>query len=226
MTDSFTDDMLAMVDQKIAESKERVTYPGTMSTVGVEPTVILDGSGVAIPCKLTANLDVHEGDRVVSLIVGSDLVVIRRFGVDTPTIPLPTEFAVSEGTGISNYGNSVFARATVQDAAEGTFNAPLSGNIMIRITCNQMYMGAATILGRLGFEVKTGATVNSGTIVANAIASINRALAHQGTDPKSGHMDYYLTGLTPGSPYNIYLVGRCPSNVLYVLGTRILIEYK
>lgn len=220
---SLSEELIATVKQMIGDSKEITIRPATVATVE-PPEVLFDGSQGAVDCLNVTDVPLSEGRRVVVAKVGSDQVIIGRFGEPDPTTPLPTEYEISEGAGTSTYSNSSFATATTTDAAEGTFVAPPSGAVIVHITINKMNMSAASVEGKLSFRLGTGAVIGAGTEIL--AASTVRCLTHAGVDSQNGHLSKYISGLTAGETYNIELQGRCPTNTLNVLGSRIIIDPK
>jgi hypothetical protein len=80
----YNDQILAVVDQRIAALTQRTTAVGTVAShpgtyYGRECSVTFDGSSVAVPCRLPSSVRALVGDRVGLQKFGSDWVVVFSF---------------------------------------------------------------------------------------------------------------------------------------------------
>lgn len=83
------------------------------------------------------------------------------------------------------------------------FTAPTSGKVQIIWTAG-MSNGSSPNIAQISPQVRTGSTVNSGTIVLAADAARSTL-----TTTSSRHAGVYvLTGLTPGNSYNATMLHR------------------
>lgn len=78
---SMNDELLRLIDQRIASAVSQPTRMGTVSDrqQNNRAMVVLDGSSQAVPVKVFANAHVLEGDRVGLVKFGSEWVVIGGF---------------------------------------------------------------------------------------------------------------------------------------------------
>lgn len=83
------------------------------------------------------------------------------------------------------------------------FIAPTSGKVLIIWTAG-MSNGSPPNISQISPQVRTGSTVNSGTIILAADAARSTL-----TTTSSRHAgNYVLTGLTPGANYNVTMLHR------------------
>ncbi|MGW3608934.1 hypothetical protein ACWD6N_03445 [Micromonospora sp. NPDC005163] len=74
---------LEIIDQRIRAHASPVTKMGTVQSrdpSGPRAMVTLDGSTLAVPVKVSANVRVHADDRVSLTLFGSEWVVVASFG--------------------------------------------------------------------------------------------------------------------------------------------------
>jgi len=93
--------------------------------------------------------------------------------------------------------------APSQMAARGgevIFDAPQSGQVRIDFG-GQSKSGAVGQYVAIGIEVKTGATLGSGTVVRTY--DVNESWLNYSTDYQVGMISLIQEGLTPGATYNI-----------------------
>lgn len=95
-------------------------------------------------------------------------------------------------------------RAGTTNVAGCAFTAPESGKISVQWAAGGSVSAAGFML--ISFEIRTGATVGSGTVVWPA--SDNIQIQYTATSETSGSTFYPVTGLTPGADYNIRLMYR------------------
>ena len=99
-------------------------------------------------------------------------------------------------TSVSTTGAAMGARG-----GEGTFVAPPSGNILVWVG-GQLRSGQAGQYAAIGFEIRTGATIGSGSVFW--AYDIDRAVINfLTTNIRAGMGPFFVTGLTPGATYNI-----------------------
>jgi hypothetical protein len=140
----------------------------------------------------------------------------------TPVASLDTRLDALEAasTAVRSEATSVYAGAAQSVPANTTSYSSLSGN-----TCSivftappsgkvLLFMGAALVFDATGMAVaaivKTGSTVGAGTTVVAADDSYALIVNGSGSDNLFGGSatPRLITGLTPGDPYNAYMVYR------------------
>lgn len=115
----------------------------------------------------------------------------------------PTQ--VTDSTNLSGIVSTSWAAGS--PACGTAFTAPDSGKVKITVS-GSITQGTNGNEMRLGFEVRTGSTVGSGTstLAADRFRAyvIGRAVNTGGAAYGSAsYGPYLLTGLTPGDPYNV-----------------------
>lgn len=155
----------------------------------------LQGIVNADPFQVVGDLDV----------VG-DLTVAGT--VDLSSVMRPT-FAEST-TDIAAFTNTTFAAGS--PVVGLTFVAPPSGKVHVTVT-GLINSATNTVRAELGWELRQGGTIGTGTIVL--AASVDRCLAtshavNTGATASIGASHRYpvLTGLTPGDTYNLRTMHR------------------
>lgn len=113
---------------------------------------------------------------------------------------------------ITSYGTT--ASAGVYSNCGAVFIAPPSGRVLINARC-QLYNSVASTTSYLAPEVREGGVIGSGTVfqaAADTVAIGSAAVA--GTNPGLGFRGFstMITGLTPGSTYNVRLLHRVTAN--------------
>ena len=110
------------------------------------------------------------------------------------------------------------------------FTAPTSGKVYVTF---EGWVGSNgtgnTPLTYMSDEIRTGGTVGSGSIVSGWAASDDRAIINPANDITGfsygwGMLRHLVTGLTPGSQYNVRTVFRAVSSTAAVNKRRILVE--
>lgn len=81
-----------------------------------------------------------------------------------------------------------------------SFVSPTSGRVLVTIAA-AMDGNAADTYATMGFQIRTGAVVGSGTIIQ--AANDTDVVAHQGTSDLTGGRTSLVSGLTSGSTYNV-----------------------
>jgi len=120
-------------------------------------------------------------------------------GLDSITTASVQFFSIS-----SNTTNSTTYVALIP-APGGTFVAPGSGKVWIHIAA-EVGQNASGTVSWMSFEVREGAVLGSGTIVT--AASDARAIAAGGPSECRPGRTCLVTGLTPGSTYNVRAMCR------------------
>lgn len=207
--------------QDVAETaKERVIYPATISSV-TPLTVILDGSGVAVPCLAFSHATLKEGRRVGVIKVGADYVVFGTFGTHVLTdLTVDNDAYIGDDltvVGDINWGASAtgveahlagpisnLSASFVYLGLWVPFVAPPSGKVNIHWS-GRLYIGVLNAIAYVGYELRTGSTNGGGSVVSGHSASIERCIEARG----AANMVYSLgrsklaTGLTPNASYHI-----------------------
>lgn len=86
------------------------------------------------------------------------------------------------------------------------FQAPKSGKVMIHIHTKMRHSASATNVLLTSFQVRTGATIGSGTIIHPVNDELG--IQHSGTTDEQMGTSYLLIGLTWGVDYNVELQYR------------------
>lgn len=108
----------------------------------------------------------------------------------------PTDIASTSGTTTSNSFTPTLTGGT---ACGVSFTAPTSGTVLVINTAQMSNSGANNT--RCSFFVRTGSSIGSGTTV---LASADgRSNLHNGTSEEGHTRVHPVTGLTPGSVYNV-----------------------
>lgn len=105
----------------------------------------------------------------------------------------------SESASGTTTSTSFTATLTGGTACEVTFVAPTSGKVCIVNTGSLVNSGANET--QMGFRIGTGSTPGAGTEVL--AASVDRSLRNTGTNRISATFEWFVTGLTAGSTYNV-----------------------
>lgn len=122
--------------------------------------------------------------------------VVDLTGATTHNVPVTGNATTTGGTN---------AAMTVSAAVVGhSFVAPASGNVRLGWGANCFHSLASGSTMFIGASVAQGATVGSGTVVS-AITDAS-SLQANGTSVLPGYKSRLVTGLTPGSTYNMFLL--------------------
>lgn len=125
----------------------------------------------------------------------------------TPVTPVTAKFATgalnttTQNTSGTTTSTSYTATLTGGTACSLTFVAPPSGQVMVDNSCNLSNSLTSGVL--MGFEVRTGAVIGSGSVAF--AASDNDSVSASGV-ANAGHRSTVstpVTGLTPGATYNV-----------------------
>ncbi|MFC6156143.1 hypothetical protein [Kribbella jiaozuonensis] len=105
------------------------------------------------------------------------------------------------------------------------FTAPPSGSVYITVS-GHLESNAASNFGYLAFEVRAGSSVGSGSVfhAANTDEGIMAGSAASGVTRSCAGNRYLLTGLTPGSSYNVQTVHLVTTGTLDVFYRSVLVE--
>ena len=131
-----------------------------------------------------------------------------------------------DGTDITTTSTTFEAGSPVVGHA---FMAPASGIVWVNIAAwvEVAKSGTGTRICYMGFEVRTGGTVGSGTVVLAADEERTVAIRCEGnagdTNAVNAGSRYLLTGLTPGSIYNVrtmHKTGALTTNATHSLYVR------
>jgi hypothetical protein len=101
------------------------------------------------------------------------------------------------GTGSTQTTTST-SYVIVTSGASGTFVAPPSGNVQVSISA---YVSGSASYGHASYEIKTGGTVGSGTIIV--AGQSGTAVSNSNGSFIKATMINRVNGLTPGATYNI-----------------------
>lgn len=93
------------------------------------------------------------------------------------------------------------------------FVAPTTGKVHVHMNAG-IFNSSAVPFNLASFEVRTGSTIGSGTVVF--AASDAYALQHYGTGEDHHGATFEVAGLTAGSAYNIQLMYKTQSNTMTV----------
>lgn len=146
----------------------------------------------------------------------------------TPVTPVTAKFAtgvtVTAAQAASGTTTSTTFTATLTGGTtcSTTFVAPPSGRVMVHNTANLSNSTTSGVL--MGFEIRTGAVVGSGTVVVAADddeANSGSGVASVGR--RSTVTTPILSGLTPGATYNIRQMFRVSAGTGTFLSKRITV---
>lgn len=113
---------------------------------------------------------------------------------------LATVIATDQNTAGTTASTSFTATLAGGTACSTTFVAPQSGKVRVHLAA-LMSDATAADLARMGFEVREGSVIGSGTVVW--AAGNPYVVGHTGTSSAHIGGSFPVTGLTPGSTYNV-----------------------
>lgn len=115
-------------------------------------------------------------------------------------LDFPAAVSAAEDTSGTTTSTTYTSTLTGGVACGVTFIAPTSGRVIVH---NAALLDHSSASGEtyLGWILRTGSTVGSGTVVVSAADS--RAILHVGTAAERHGADHLAGGLTPGATYNI-----------------------
>jgi hypothetical protein len=172
------------------------TFPGTLPRVTFDGEAVMSQKRYAV---LGPTYVPSPSERVLLLAVGGTYVIVGPINA-TPRRPV----MVSDSTDIT--GISSGGAAAGSPVVGTSFVAPPSGQVWINVS-GWMWSSLNTVQVILGFELRAGATVGSGTVVTavNAERALitPRAVTSGGPADLNATRRVLQTGLTPGSSYNV-----------------------
>jgi hypothetical protein len=200
--------------------KERTVFPGTISTV-TPLTVILDGSGVAVPCLNFAMLPVKESRRVGVIKLGSDYVLFGTFGSNILTdLTLDGDLSIGDDltvTGDIFWGGSTavwdqhtaavshLSATFVYTGLWIAFQAPPSGKVNIHWS-GKMKTVVLNSFCWISFELRDGVVNGSGSVITSASTSSSIELRGFANQEAQYGMSKLAVGLTPNAGYHVRLM--------------------
>lgn len=217
------------IDESQAEAteaaKERLIFPGTISTI-TPLTVILDGSGVAVPCLNFAMIPLKESRRVGVIKLGSDYVVFGTFGSNVITdltldgsASIANDLTVTDdltvagdifwggSTAVWNEALSPVSHLNATFTYTGlwiAFQAPPSGKVNIHWS-GMMKTVVLNSFIYIGYELREGIVNGSGTVVSGHSAALSRCVRMRGVANQEMQQgsSKLATGLTPNAGYHV-----------------------
>jgi hypothetical protein len=158
----------------------------------------------------------------------SDLQVIQLWNgsawvsIGPPSAPVQ----VVDGTNLTAVTNTTFAAGS--PVCGTAFTAPPSGKVIITLTGEIEHQNNASH-GELTYEVRTGATVGSGSVFLAADyrrgIMAGNAVTSGGEPVMAGSNRYLLSGLTPGSSYNARTMHRVSGGTGQIFNRALLVEF-
>lgn len=121
-------------------------------------------------------------------------------GTDAPETKL--HFQATGETGVTSTSYAAGANVCGID-----FIAPTTGRVLV-IWGAEIDNDTAGVVSALSFELRTGSSVGSGSVVASYEAQDEWTLAHRGQNQYSAGVERPVEGLTPGSAYNVRTMHR------------------
>lgn len=211
---SIADDIDEAISKAVTDAKTTTTWPGTIITVN-PLTVQLDGSGIAVDCLAADFVSVVAQRRCVVQQVGSQLVVMATFGgaqLDDLTLSdqLISTKLVSSSSAI---GSDTLTSATfiaLNVPVSIVFTTPPSGKVIVALNARVFNSTVAAVNPTLyiGYEIRVGSTVGSGTPVVGVATSRSvgcRVITSIFTLHEAGRFDIWT--LTPNTIYNVQALG-------------------
>ncbi|MET8172854.1 hypothetical protein [Streptomyces clavifer] len=122
-------------------------------------------------------------------------------GLDTP----PGSFA-NDGTDIINFSNTTFSSGS--PIVGVVFTAPTTGRVWVH--WQSRFNPTSAIAVQVGFALRTDGVLGSGTLLQDGLNEncLESANVSGGGGRVQGGSSYLLTGLTPGSVYNVVVCHR------------------
>ena len=100
------------------------------------------------------------------------------------------------------------------------FTAPTTGRVLVPFK-GDLFNDTAAQFTVLSFVIREGSTVGSGTVFL--AASDSRAIVNTGTSPVQAGITELVTGLTPGTVYNVRLEHRVGANIGTILRRTVIV---
>lgn len=149
---------------------------------------------ISSPLTGTAISKAGFGDPVIAAITDLD----TRVTAIEPGDAIPA--ADEETTEVTTASTTFVINASV---CGQTFTAPLSGRVVVMWGC-VVRATAGTGFGVASYEMRTGSTIGSGTVVVSP--SLDRGAQNSGVTTVASSTFHIVTGLTPGDDYNVQLM--------------------
>lgn len=215
---------LAVIDPAYVAS----TFPATLPKVTFYGESTLSGKRYPV---MSGYLP-RPSDKVIMLPAGNTYVILGSLDADTVGFH-GDGYYQSDAFMWEDYNNTNDTFTGTSYAAQtqcGTdFVAPQSGAVIIEIT-GLIGQNGATLgqSAHLSFEVRTGSTVGSGSVILSA--SDSRAIVYFQTATVAGFkylggaFRHPLTGLTPGSAYNVRFMSKTQNNTGAHVNRHITVE--
>jgi hypothetical protein len=201
----------------------RTYFIGTVDNVWLPVTTTppaTNGFPTSIPAKLLAGDGLGwsiDGDGKIT--AGGVLFDAAKPGYTSSA--MRTLAFAGDGTQVTTTSTAGIAMGA--SGAQGTFVAPPSGIVEVEVMGQ---LGSSTDGQAAGcsFEVKTGATIGSGTVID--AASINKAALCANNQVVRSSQTHLVSGLTPGSTYNIrtILFSGVGTNTARCAWTRLIVR--
>lgn len=182
-------------------------------------TASLDAVNVDLNATQLVNLSGQEVD-----ISAIDIVATGTFTVNGDDVMVvggnPQPVLSFSATDITSISSTSFIPGT--PVVGIAFTAPDTGKVYIVVSGHMASAGIANAYIYLAAEVRTGSTVGSGTVFHAAVTDEGVSIGQADTNITriSGSNEILVTGLTPGSSYNVRLV------YLTTAGTNATIFYR
>lgn len=169
--------------------------------------------------------DSAAGEHVVIVhnqITGADLSSLTN---TFPANPQPVVVTSNTSGGLTVTGTTFIPTATVCGTS---FTAPPSGSVYVTLSVTKSTTSSGA-LGYSSFEIRTGSTVGSGTVVTaaslNAGVAVGATVAGITIDRIQASRRVLVTGLTAGAAYNVQSMHlTTPSGNTVILYREVLIE--
>ncbi len=237
---SMEDDIDEAITRAIDGAKTQTVWSGTIITTN-PLTVQLDGSGVAIECLAGDFVSIVEQRRCIVQQVGAQLVVTTTFGqAQLNTLTVATLTATDRidvplykpvyGVGGSDSSLSLTSTITpLATPAYAVFTAPPTQDVLITLNAriyNVTNAGTGCTI-YVSYEVRTGSTVGSGTLVVSH--QNGRAIGIRTPNADYGFIAAGRTDpftLTAGAVYNAqvtYWAAGDPANTYVVDSARLYV---
>ena len=169
----------------------------TAIDAGPPPSITLNLGGTDVPgCRYLQGYVPHVGDVVWCLRNGLDVIALGTLPQNDSAAMRLTQFA---GDGTQTSTTSTTGAAMGAAGAQGIFTAPPSGIVEFTVGA-QLRCATAGQSAVMGFEVKAGSTIGSGTVFL--AHDINKGVLNANTQNIRTSMTFPVTGLTPFAVYN------------------------
>jgi hypothetical protein len=164
----------------------------------------------------------HGPDQIQHLAEDVEATLLTKADKSTNS-NVPVE--VDEQTLLGSQANTTFAAGS--PVCGTTFVAPDSGKVFITVS-GEIRGNASNAFARLGYEVRAGSVIGSGTVqtaAADNRSVVAGAVATGVTDFRVGaSRETLVTGLTPGSTYNVRTMHKTNTGTFNVYSRELLIK--